>query len=104
MQNGNMLQQWGLSQLSAENAAYVEDLYEQYLLSPQSVPEDWRAYFDKLPRVNGLEQDMPHKNVREQFLLLGAQQLPRSADAGQQRLHRARTASGGRAATDRRLP
>ncbi len=71
MQNGNMLQQWGLSQLSAENAAYVEDLYEQYLLSPQSVPDDWRAYFEKLPRVNGLEQDMPHKNVREQFLLLG---------------------------------
>ena len=71
MQNGNMLQQWGLSQLSAENAAYVEDLYEQYLLSPQSVPDDWRSYFDKLPRINGLEQDMPHKNVREQFLLLG---------------------------------
>ncbi|MDO8330382.1 MAG: 2-oxoglutarate dehydrogenase E1 component [Fluviicoccus sp.] len=66
-----MLQQWGLSQLSAENAAYVEDLYEQYLLSPQSVPDDWLAYFEKLPRVNGLEQDMPHKNVREQFLLLG---------------------------------
>ncbi len=70
MQDGQMLRQWGTSQLSAENAAYVEELYEQFLVAPQSVPEDWRSYFEKLPRVNGIAQDTPHKNVREQFLLL----------------------------------
>ena len=70
MQNGLMQQQISSSQLSAENAAYVEDLYEQYLMAPQSVSEQWRDYFEKLPRTNGSQIDMPHKNVREQFLLL----------------------------------
>lgn len=83
MQDGQMLRQWSTSQLSAENAAYVEDLYEQFLVSPQAVPEDWRSYFEKLPRVNGVAQDTPHKGVREQFLLLAknssrAQALPTS--------------------------
>ncbi len=70
MQDGQMLRQWSTSQLSAENAAYVEELYEQFLVSPQAVPEDWRSYFEKLPRVDGVAQDTPHKGVREQFLLL----------------------------------
>ncbi len=70
MQDGQMLRQWSTSQLSAENAAYVEDLYEQYLVAPHTIPEDWRAYFEKLPRVEGISQDTPHKGVREQFLLL----------------------------------
>lgn len=70
MQDGQMLRQWSTSQLSAENAAYVEDLYEQFLVSPQAVPEDWRSYFEKLPRVAGIAQDTPHQGVREQFLLL----------------------------------
>jgi len=83
MQDGQMLRQWSTSQLSAENAAYVEDLYEQFLVSPQAVPEDWRSYFEKLPRVDGVAQDTPHKGVREQFLLLAknssrAQALPTS--------------------------
>ncbi|MFX9397448.1 hypothetical protein ABTO25_20745, partial [Acinetobacter baumannii] len=40
MQDGQMQRQWSTSQLSAENAAYVEELYEQYLVAPNSVPED----------------------------------------------------------------
>ncbi|MEL0027781.1 MAG: thiamine pyrophosphate-dependent enzyme, partial [Perlucidibaca sp.] len=70
MQDGQMLRQWSTSQLSAENAAYVEELYEQYLVAPHTIPEDWRTYFEKLPRVEGISQDTPHKGVREQFLLL----------------------------------
>ena len=65
-----MLRQLNSSQLSAENAAYVEELYEQYLVAPNDVPEDWRSYFEKLPRVDGVSIDTPHKGVREQFLLL----------------------------------
>jgi 2-oxoglutarate dehydrogenase E1 component len=66
----SFIQQQGSSQLSAENASYIEDIYEQYLTSPESVSEEWRTYFAKLPQHNGIQQDMPHKNVREQFLLL----------------------------------
>ncbi len=52
------------------NAAYVDELYESYLTDPNSVPEDWRAYFEKLPSVNGaVESDVPHSAVREHFLL-----------------------------------
>ena len=81
-----MLRQWSTSQLSAENAAYVEELYEQFLVSPQSVPEDWRSYFEKLPRVDGIAQDTPHKGIREQFRLLAKNSTvprpcPRAASA-----------------------
>ena len=54
------------TELSADSAAYIEELYEQYLTAPTSVSEDWRQYFDKFPKG-----DQPHSNVREQFLLLG---------------------------------
>ena len=54
------------TELSADSAAYIEELYEQYLTAPDSVEADWRAYFDKFPKG-----DQPHSNVREQFLLLG---------------------------------
>ena len=42
------------SHIAGGNATYVEDLYERYLLDPNSVPEQWRDYFDKLPRVETL--------------------------------------------------
>ncbi len=58
------------SQLSAENAAWVEELYEQYLVAPSEVPPDWRGYFEKLPRVQEVAQDVPHGAVRAQFLHL----------------------------------
>lgn len=54
------------TELSADSAAYIEELYEQYLTSPTTVSEDWRKYFDKFPKG-----DQPHGAVREQFLLLG---------------------------------
>lgn len=53
------------TKLSAENAAYIEELYEHYLTSPESVGSDWRTYFDQFPKG-----DQPHSNVKEQFLLL----------------------------------
>ncbi len=53
------------TELSADSAAYIEELYENYLTTPDSVSEDWRQYFDRFPKG-----DQPHSNVREQFLLL----------------------------------
>jgi 2-oxoglutarate dehydrogenase E1 component len=60
------------SHISGGNADYVEDLYEQYLLDPNAVPESWRDYFDKLPNVDGNSaKDVPHSTIKEHFELLG---------------------------------
>jgi len=58
------------SHIAGGNATYVEDLYEHYLLDPNSVPEQWRDYFNKLPRVEtttALPGEVPHSAVRERF-------------------------------------
>lgn len=43
------------SALGTINLAFVEELYDQYLREPQSVPDDWRDYFRSV--ANG---DRPH--------------------------------------------
>ncbi len=49
------------SQLAGGNAAFIEDLYEQYLVDPDSVPTTWKSYFDGL---KGREAgDVPHSAV-----------------------------------------
>jgi 2-oxoglutarate dehydrogenase E1 component len=56
------------SHISGGNATYVEDLYEVYLMDPNAVPEEWRGYFDSLPRVgSNTLQDIPHSTVKERF-------------------------------------
>lgn len=71
MQESNMELLWRTSHLSGGNLVYVEQLYDSYLTDPNSVPEEWRSYFDQLPRVNGhSSKDVPHSTVREQFLHL----------------------------------
>jgi 2-oxoglutarate dehydrogenase E1 component len=68
MQESTMELLWRSSHISGGNATYVEDLYEAYLMDPNAVPEEWRNYFDTLPRVNGNTlQDVPHSTVRERF-------------------------------------
>ncbi|KFN50871.1 2-oxoglutarate dehydrogenase E1 component [Arenimonas composti] len=49
------------SQLAGGNAAFIEDLYEQYLVDPDSVPAQWKTYFDGF---RGREAgDVPHSAV-----------------------------------------
>ncbi len=68
MHENSMEQLWRSSHISGGNAAYVEELYETYLLDPNEVPEQWRVYFEKLPRINGgIPQDVPHSTIREHF-------------------------------------
>ncbi len=70
MQESSMEALWRSSHISGGNATYVEDLYESYLTDPNSVQEQWREYFDKLPRVESSVsqiQDVPHSVVREHF-------------------------------------
>ncbi len=70
MQESSMEQLWRSSHIAGGNATYVEDLYEQYLKDPNGVPEQWRDYFNKLPRVEttvGLNEDIPHSVIRDRF-------------------------------------
>src|ERR1035437_5469695 len=53
------------------NAPYVEEMYENYLANPGSVPDTWRDYFDALqhvPAVDGSNaRDVPHQPVIDAF-------------------------------------
>lgn len=70
-----MEQLWSTSQLAGGNVAYIEELFETYLRDPNEVPEEWRQYFNQLPRVEeNITTDTPHKPIREQFLLLSKNQ------------------------------
>ncbi|ROR35006.1 2-oxoglutarate dehydrogenase E1 component [Inmirania thermothiophila] len=53
------------SHLYGSNAPFIEDLYERYLQDPQSVPEEWRRFFDRIQE--GVARDAPHTPVREAF-------------------------------------
>jgi len=59
------------SYLFGGNAPYVEEMYENYLQNPGSVPDNWRSYFDALqhvPAVDGTDaRDVPHLPVVNAF-------------------------------------
>jgi 2-oxoglutarate dehydrogenase E1 component len=62
------------SYLFGGNAPFVEELYEKYLEDPAGVPEEWRAYFDKLqllPGVGGINaaKDVAHAPIVESFAI-----------------------------------
>ncbi len=59
--------------LSADSATYIEELYEQYLLAPETLSEDWQRYFGQFP-----QGDQPHGPIKQQFL-----DLARTAHRGQ---------------------
>src|SRR5467141_5150379 len=58
------------SYLFGANAPFIEELYETYLDNPQSVPEQWREYFDKLqavPAAGNGGRDVAHAPIVEAF-------------------------------------
>jgi 2-oxoglutarate dehydrogenase E1 component len=61
----------GNSYLFGGNAPYVEEMYENYLADPTSVPENWREYFDALqhvPAADGSDaRDVAHLPVINAF-------------------------------------
>ncbi|NBY27975.1 MAG: 2-oxoglutarate dehydrogenase E1 component [Betaproteobacteria bacterium] len=71
------------------NAPYVEEMYENYLANPGSVPETWRDYFDALQHVpagdGSSAKDVPHLPVINAFAQRakqgGTQVVVASADA-----------------------
>src|SRR5437016_7888917 len=57
------------SYLYGANASFIEDLYEKYLVNPQSVPEEWREYFDRIQVLPGnAARDVAHAPVVESFV------------------------------------
>jgi 2-oxoglutarate dehydrogenase E1 component len=74
MQKASMELLWQSSHISGANADYVEALYETYLTDPNAVPEEWRSYFEQLPRVSETAtHDIPHSPIRDHFAKLAKQ-------------------------------
>jgi 2-oxoglutarate dehydrogenase E1 component len=61
----------GNTYLFGGNAPYVEEMYENYLANPGSVPDTWREYFDALQHVPASDgsnaKDVPHLPVINAF-------------------------------------
>ena len=70
------------SHISGGNAAYIEELYESFLQDPGTVSQEWREYFEKLPRVDGAN-DIPHSEIIEYFELLGRNRARPSVAPGE---------------------
>lgn len=86
MSGSSLQNEWASSYLSGGSMAYVDSLYEDYLTDPDSVSADWRAVFSALPKVNGSNQELSHRDVREYFLQNADKkvtQVVQSADSAQ---------------------
>jgi 2-oxoglutarate dehydrogenase E1 component len=63
----NAMEKWlASSNLSGENSAYIEMLYESYLQEPHTVDASWRTLFENLPQVSVLPEEA-HSVIREQL-------------------------------------
>ena len=63
----NMEAFWSTSHTSGAQSSYLESLYELYLKDPTSIPDDWKIYFDSLPRVEGSQGERSHQDVINRF-------------------------------------
>ncbi|MGD2073764.1 MAG: 2-oxoglutarate dehydrogenase E1 component [Gammaproteobacteria bacterium] len=67
---------WDSSQLAGHNAAYLEQLYEQFLADPNRVSARWRTFFETLPRINGFGAEPSHTVIRQAFRAITRQPVP----------------------------
>ncbi len=67
----------GHTELAADNAHYIESLYEQFLNDPTSVDTDWQDYFKQYQSPN----DAHHNAIQDQFLLLARNQTANKGNA-----------------------
>ena len=63
------------SHLSGGSLVYMEAMYEQYLANASSVPQQWKQYFDSLPRRAGAANEFSHTPVIGHFERLGRNRL-----------------------------
>jgi len=72
MQDSSMELMWSTGHLSGSNAEYVEELYERFLEDIDSVPEEWRRFFESLPPSNGdSKTEVSHARIVKQFEDIG---------------------------------
>src|SRR5471030_821756 len=75
-----MTQNRKTSFLFGENVPYIEGLYETYLADPESVTQEWKAYFEALqgvPAVDGSDKDdVAHAPVVHRFVELAKRARP----------------------------
>lgn len=58
---------WNSSLFNAENAPYLEQIYETYLKEPKSIPEEWKKYFEQSLQVNDVSSEPIHSEIQESF-------------------------------------
>ncbi len=76
----SLLKQFSQSSQLGANAAFIEDLYEQYLVDPDSVGPKWKAYFDGF---KGREAgDVPHSAAIESIARAGRDAARGTVSAG----------------------
>ncbi|MGB6977340.1 MAG: 2-oxoglutarate dehydrogenase E1 component, partial [Gammaproteobacteria bacterium] len=88
MQTSDMKTLRSTSYLSAGNADYIEELYELFLKNSPALPDEWRNYFQSLPKVNGSDQEISHETIRQQFLQLAQQPKTAAVTSGDVLLER----------------
>ena len=72
MQNRTMEALWNSGHLSGANSGYIEEIYDQYLTDPDSIPDEWRRYFDGLPTtVTHGQAEVSHGAIERHFRELG---------------------------------
>ncbi len=60
------------SYLFAGNAAFIEELYANYLTNPNDIDENWRSYFDTFKKPNDPPiTDVDHALIRNEFVFQG---------------------------------
>jgi 2-oxoglutarate dehydrogenase E1 component len=67
------------SLLYGANAAFVEEIYEAYLVNPAGIDAEWRAYFDALPAAKS-GSDVAHLPIQRAFAAL-PQRNPNTSSA-----------------------
>ncbi|MED6333602.1 MAG: 2-oxoglutarate dehydrogenase E1 component, partial [Pseudomonadota bacterium] len=72
MQDGLMELMRKNGHISGSNAAYVEELYEEFLTDPLSISEQWRDFFKSLsaPEEEAYS-DVSHSEIKKHFEALG---------------------------------
>lgn len=68
MPESKMQKLWDTAYLSADNADYVDELYERYLTDPNAISEEWRNYFQTLPINGSVVADVAHSTIRDYFI------------------------------------
>jgi 2-oxoglutarate dehydrogenase E1 component len=55
------------SLLNAGSSSYLEQIYDDYLRDPSSIPPKWAQYFEQLPKVNSDGSESRHLEIQEQL-------------------------------------